>query len=233
MKKIGFIFGIHGIVFTVFMIINMVIEDYIYTFLEGVIGLPWLVAIADLFVSGFLYVGIYTVVYFIYKFFVVKIKHEILDLKGKWYHVHIKVNDEGVIRSEFVRAGVTEVAQDLYYLKFSATNSSYFVNEAGEVVSDDDMRTSTGWSSWSVDWDGGDKLVTCFKANTPVKVGGEFTNRHGIHRLTVSEDATVMSGDFADEYPSKNRGEIYFFRSEEKFAAFIKSFFAKNAKTTV
>lgn len=233
MKEIGFIFGLHGLVFTVFMIINMVIEDYIYAFLEGVIGLPWLVAIADLFVSGFLYVGIYTAVYFVYKFFVVKIKHEIHDLKGKWYHVHIKRNDEGIIKSDFLRAGVTEVTQDLYDVKFKAINNSYFVNDCGEVECDDDTRSNTGWSSWSVDWDGRDKLVTCFKANTPVKVDGEYTNRHGIHRLTVSPDGQIISGEFADEYPSKNRGEIYFFRSEEKFVGFIKTFFRKNAKVTV
>ena len=228
MKKIGFIFGIHGTVFTVFMILNMLIEDYIYAFLESVIGQAWLVAVCDIFVSGFLYVGIYTVVYFFYKIFVVKIKHEIVDLKGKWYHVHIKINDEGVIRSDFLRAGVTEITQDLYDLKFSASNASYFVNESGEVECDDDTRSNTGWSSWSVDWDGGDKLVTCYKANTPVKLDGEFTNRHGIHRLTVSEDGQLMTGNFADEYPSKNRGEIYFFRTEERFISFIKTFFKKN-----
>ena len=230
MKKIGFIFGIHGLVFTVYMILNMVIEDYIYAFLNSTIGQPWLVAIADIFVSGSLYAMIYAVVYFIYKFFVVKVKHEILDLKGKWYHVHIKVNDNGVIRSDFVRAGETDVAQDLYDLKFTATNYSYSLGESGEVVVDRDMRTSTGWSSWSVDWNGGDKLVTCFKANTQVKVDGEYTNRHGIHRLTVSSDRQLLSGDFADEYPSKNRGEIYFFRSEDALHEFIKSFFLKNAR---
>ena len=228
MKKIGFIFVLHGIVFTIFMVINMMIDEYIYNFLENVIHLPWLVAICDIIVSGFLYVGIYVVVYFIYKFLVVRVKKEILNVKGTWYHVHIKKNDEGIIKTDFVRAGVTNVSQDLYALKFSATNYSYYVDENGNVAKDDDTRSNTGWSSWAVDWDGKDKLITCFKANTCVKMGNEYTNRHGIHRLTISEDAQMMSGDFADEYPSSNRGEIYFFRSEEKLHDFIKTFFRKN-----
>ncbi len=228
MKKVGFIFGLHGLVFTLFMILNMIINEYVYGFLENVINLPWLVAICDLIVSGFLYVGIYVIVYFIYKYIVVRIKKEVLYIKGKWYHVHIKKNDQGVIKSDYVRAGITEVSQDLYALKFSAVNYSYYVNENGQVLKEDDTRSNTGWSSWAVDWDGKEKIITCFKANTPVKIGNEYTNRHGIHRLTVSEDGQTICGDFADEYPSSNRGEIYFFRSEEKFFEFIKTFFIKN-----
>lgn len=228
MKKTGFIFVLHGIVFTVFMLLNNVINQYVYGFLENVIHLPWLVTICDLIVSGFLYVGIYTIVYFLYKYVIVRVKKEILNVKGKWYHVHVKQDDNGVIKSDFLRAGVTDVFQDLYDLKFSAINYSYSVDENGEVVKDDDVRSNTGWSSWAVDWDGKDKLVTCFKANTAVKVGNEYTNRHGIHRLTISEDGQIMSGDFADEYPSSSRGEIYFFRSEEKLHEFIKTFFRKN-----
>lgn len=230
MKKISFVFGLHGLVFTLFMILNSIINEYVYGFLENVIGLPWLVSICDLIVSGFLYVGIYVIIYFIYKLIIVRVKKEVLYLKGTWYHVHIKKNEQGIIKSDFVRAGVTNVTQDLYSLKFSAINYSYSLDENGEVIKDEDARSSTGWSSWAVDWDGKEKLVTCFKANTPVKVGNEFTNRHGIHRLTVSEDQQVLSGDFADEYPSSNRGEIYFFRSEEKFLDFIKTFFRKNSK---
>ena len=228
MRKVGFIFLLHGTVFTFFMILNSMINEYVYNFLENVIHLPWLVAICDLIVSGFLYVGIYAIIYFIYKYFIVRIKKEVLNVKGTWYHVHIKKNDQGVIKTDFVRAGKTEVKQDLYDLKFSAINHSYTVDENEQIIKDDDMRSATGWSSWAVDWDGQDKIVTCFKANTPVKIGNEYTNRHGIHRLTVSEDGCMIYGDFADEYPSSNRGEIYFFRSEEKLHEFIKTFFRKN-----
>lgn len=228
MKKIGFIFVLHGIVFTIFMILNTLINDYVYAFLESFIHLAWLVSVCDLFVSGFLYVGIYTVVYFLYKYVIVRVKKEILNVKGTWYHVHIKKNDEGVIKADFLRAGETEITQDLYDLKFSAVNYSYKLDESGKVVKEDDMRSNTGWNSWAVDWDGKDKIITCFKAKTAVKVGNEYTNRHGIHRLTVAEDRQTMSGDFADEYPSCNRGEIYFFRSQEKMEEFIKNFLSKN-----
>lgn len=227
MKKIGFVFGLHGLVFTLFMILNMAIDEYIYQFLENFLHQDWLVAVCDLIVSTFLYVGIYTVVYFLYKCLIVKIKKQILDVKGKWYHLHIKKNDQGVIKADYVRAGVTEVSQDLYDLKFSATNYSYYLDEQGNVTKKDDVRSNTGWNSWTVDWDGKEKIITCFKANTAVKVGNEYTNRHGIHRLVVSNDKQMMSGDFADEYPSSNRGEIYFFRSEEELFAMIKKFLSE------
>ncbi len=228
MKKIGFVFALHGIVFTFFMITNTLINDYVYAFLEGIFHRPWLVSICDLFVSAFLYVGIYTILYFIYKYFIVRIKKQIFNVKGKWYHVHIKKNDEGIIKADYLRAGETDVTQDLYDLKFSAVNYSYSLDENDNVIREDDVRSNTGWSSWAVDWDGKEKIITCFKANTPVKVGNEYTNRHGIHRLTLSEDKQIMSGDFADEYPSSNRGEIYFFRSEDKMREFIRTFLKKN-----
>ena len=53
MKKIGFVFGLHGLVFTLFMILNMAIDEYIYQFLENFLHQDWLVAVCDLIVSMF------------------------------------------------------------------------------------------------------------------------------------------------------------------------------------
>lgn len=228
MKKIGFVFALHGIVFSLFMILNMVINKYVYGFLEATFHKEWLVQLLDLAISGVLYVSIYTVVYFVYKFLAVYVKKEIILLKGEWYHVHIKHDENGWIPSTFLRAGITKIEQDLYDVKFSATNYSYMVDENGEVKRLDDTRKNTGWNSWSVDWDGKNKLITCFKANTQVKTGNEYTNRHGIHKLEIDTENKVISGTFADEYPSSNRGEIYFFRSQEKLFEFIKKFFEEN-----
>ena len=230
MKKIGFVFALHGIVFSLFMILNMMINEYIYAFLENTFDLPWLVQLLDLAISAVLYVSIYTVVYFAYKFMVVHVKKEIINHKGEWYHVHIKHDENGWIPSSSLRAGITTIEQDLYDVKFSATNFSYTLDENGEVIKLDDKRKNTGWYSWSVDWDGKDKLITCFKASTQVKTGSEYTNRYGIHKLEIDTINKVISGTFADEFPSSNRGEIYFFDTQEKLFDFIKNFFKENAK---
>lgn len=222
MKKLGFIFALHGVVFTLFTVLNMLINKHIYGFLSDAINYEWLVQLLDLVISGTLYVAIYFVVYLSYKFIVVHIKKEVISIKGTWYHVHLKRNQDGYVKTNVLRAGVTTVTQDLCDVQFNASNQSYIIGENGEITVESNVRKNTGWCSWSVDWNGKTDLVTCFKAYTQTKTGNEFTDRHGIHKLKINGD--VMSGNFADQYPSANFGDIYFFRSEKDRDKFMLDF---------
>ena len=217
-----FIFGLHGTVFTAFTLLNMLINSYVVSFLESALNYAWLVTIVELLISAFLYVGLYVIVYNLYKFININIKKEILPIKGKWYHVHLKCDDNGYRKVDMLRAGETTVTQDLRDVRFSATNHSFRLDEAGNLVPESSERKNTGWCAWSVDWDGKESLVTCFKAYTQTKTGNEYTDRRGIHKLTIKKD--VIKGKFADEYPSANRGDIYFFRDREARDSFMKEF---------
>ena len=228
MKKTSFIFGLHEVVFSIFLVLNTIINRRIYGFFERVFEAEWLVSVCDLLVSIFLYLVIYLIVYFIVKFITINLKKDIIKVSGTWYHVHVKKDDNGIIPCNTLRAGVTTIKQDFCELSFVASNCSYGVDENGEVVKYDNARKNTGWKSWSVDWDGKEKLITCFKADTPVKTGGEYMHRHGIHKLNINLKTKMIYGEFADEYPSKNRGEIYFFKTETQLYDFIKDFFTEN-----
>ena len=228
MKKTSFIFGLHEIVFALFLVINSIVNRWVYGLLEQTFSADWLISVIDLVISLFLYLIIYLLVYAIVKYITLNLKKDVLKISGTWYHVHVKQDENGPIPTDTLRAGVTTIKQDFCEVVFSASNCSYGIDENGEVVKHDNARKNTGWKSWSVDWDGKDKLITCFKADTPVKTGGEYTHRHGIHKLEIHLDRKMIYGDFADEYPSKNRGEIYFFRTEAQLYDFIKTFFKEN-----
>ncbi len=227
MRKTSFIFGLHEIVFAFFLVINSIVNRWVYAFLERTFSTDWLISVIDLVISLFLYLIIYLIVYAIVKYITLNLKKDVLKISGTWYHVHVKQDENGIIPSPTLRAGVTNIKQDFCEVSFTATNYSYGI-ENGEVVKYDNARKNTGWKSWSVDWDGKEKLITCFKADTPVKTGGEYTHRHGIHKLEIHLKEKTIYGDFADEYPSKNRGEIYFFRTEQQLYDFIKTFYIEN-----
>ena len=220
--KFKFIFALHGTVFTAFTLLNMLINNHVVAFLERALNYAWLIQIVDLLISGFLYVLLYTLLSSLYKFINIRIKKEILPIGGKWYHVHLKCNAEGYIKTDVLRAGETTVKQDLCEVRFDAVNHSYRLTGEGVLVRESNQRKNTGWSSWSVDWNGKENLITCYKALTQTKNTEEYTDRHGIHKLKISGEE--MFGKFADEYPSASRGDIYFFRSEEKRDEFMRDF---------
>lgn len=223
MRKKSFIFALHGLVFSLYLILDALIDEQVYGFLERVFDMPWLVSVCDLVISAFLYVTIYNVVYLVRKWYVVYAKKEVVFLGGTWYHLHIKHDENGNPKPDGLRPGITEVKQDLYELRFTAKNHNCILNDDGTITWKEDERKDTIWHSWSVDWDGKNKLVTCFKASTQVKNNEEFTERHGIHKLEVLNGGKKMKGNFADEYPSKSKGEIYFFRTEKELYDFMKS----------
>ena len=223
MRKKNFIFGMHGLVFSVYLIVNSVIKEDVYAWLETVFKAAWASQVADLFISAFLYVTIYNIVYYFRKFVILHVKKDVKSLSGEWYHLHIKLDENGNPRENGLRPGKTKIKQDIYDLHFAGKNHNCTLNDDGTISWRENERKDTTWNSWSVDWDGKGRLVTCFKANTQVKTNEEFTDRYGIHKLEISNDGKRIKGVFADEYPSKNKGEIYFFRTEKELYNFMKT----------
>lgn len=223
MRKKKFILAMHGLVFSLFLIVNRIIEEKVYNFLQDVLQLPWAVEVCDLVLSAVLYVLIYNIVYFVRKLIAFYGQKEVLRLSGKWYHLHIKYDENGKPKPDGLRPGKTEVKQDLYEIYFSAKNHNCLLLDDGTIDWLEDERNDTSWESWSVDWNGQNKLVTCYKASTQVKDNEEFTERYGIHKLEILGKGRKMKGIFADEYPSKSRGEIYFFRTEKELYNFMKN----------
>ena len=214
MKKRGFILGMHGIVFSLFLIINQIIDAKLYEFLDNVLGLTWAVELCDLIISACLYLLIYQIVYFVQKIILIYIRKDVISLKGKWYHLHIKYDLNGNPLPNGLRPGKTKIKQDLYELQFIADNHNCTLKEDGKIEWIEDDVNDTDWNSWSVDWDGKEKLVTCFKAVTQEKSDGVLPSRYGIHKMEIYNGGKKIRGEFADEYPSKSVGKIYFFRTE-------------------
>ena len=229
--KYKFIFALHGTVFTAFTLLNMFINSYIVSFLEGAINYAWLKTIVELLISAFLYVGLYMIVYNLYKYININIKKEILPIKGKWYHVHLKRDGNEYRKVDMLRGGETMVTQDLRDVRFSATNHSFRLDEAGNLVSESNELKNTGWRAWSVDWNGKEDLVTCFKACTQTQTGNVYTDRRGIHKLTIEPEKNIIRGKFADEYPSANCGDIFFFRDKATRDKFMADFLLEIQKT--
>ena len=223
MKNNKFIFGMHGLVFSVYLIVNSVIKQDVYEWLDSIFKASWASQVADLFISAFLYVSIYNIVYLLRKLMVLHVKKEVISLNGEWYHLHIKLDENGNPRENGLRPGKTKIKQDIYDLRFSGKNHACTLNDDGTITWRENERKDTTWNSWSVDWDGKGRLVTCFKANTQVKTNEEFTDRYGIHKLEITNGGKRIKGVFADEYPSKNKGEIYFFRTEKELYDFMRS----------
>ncbi len=222
MRKKTFIFAMHGLVFSLYLIINKAIDESVYNFLQEFLQLWWAVEVCDLILSAFLYVVIYNFVYLVRKFLVMNVKKEVLNISGEWYHLHIKYDENGKPKPNGLRPGKTKVKQDLYDVHFSAKNNTCELLPDGTIAWDEDDRNDTIWDSWSVDWNGKTDLVTCFKAHTPEKNDGVFTERHGFHKLKIVGKGEKMNGKFADEYPSKSWGMIYFFRTEKQLYDFMK-----------
>lgn len=232
---------LHGITFTLFFIVNTVMDYYVYPLLYGTLDSEFLKIFIDTVMAAVLYSVLYFIVRTVYIVAVFKIKRKNINLKGTWYHVHIKRDLYDFIKTDKLRAGVTTVKQDFYDVRFTADNSYFSLDENGNLVEDVNAAHQTHWEHLTCSFDGEGKIIACYKADSsrkqiaqccplchsPLpegkKAAAEKTKRIGIHDLTVISDKKIK-GTFADEYPSASYGEIFFFRNKEERDALIKDF---------
>ena len=232
---------LHSMTFTLFFIISTVMNFFVYPLLVNEGLSAFLQIFIETVISAFLYAILYLIVKFVYKLIFFKLINKNQNLNGTWYHVMIKKNLHGLIKTDRLRAGETTIKQDLYDLHFSADNAYYSLSESGEVECE---RISTNHTHWTLNisgWEGDDKLLGCYKAGTSTKgaithcpyCGTPFDEkksvekeeRVGIHNLEIISD-NYIKGRFADEYPSASFGEIYFYRHKEERDKLIADFLA-------
>ena len=53
MRKTSFIFGLHEIVFALFLVVNSIINRWVYGLLEQTFSANWLISVIDLVISLF------------------------------------------------------------------------------------------------------------------------------------------------------------------------------------
>ncbi|MGN1103969.1 MAG: hypothetical protein ACI4QI_03755 [Candidatus Coproplasma sp.] len=222
---------LHGLSFTIFAIISVAFNYYIYPILTEKISTGFIVILLDAIISAFLYTVIYFILTFIYKIVIFRLKNKNHNLKGVWYHVHLKRNMHGFVAVKSIRAGITKVTQDFYDLDFSAENYSYSLNADNQLEEKSGATNKTHWNYCATDWSG-DDIIACYTASSADKkkitqcpfcgaaiaegqeVSGESKERIGVHRLKII-DKNEIRGTFADQYPSASFGEIFFFRKKE------------------
>ena len=169
------------------------------------------------------------------------------DLRGKWFHVHMKdSNDETEESTKYLRIGTLNVKQEFdpenyKRLSFQATNFNilHYDTAKGALESDDSKKTV-----WNGDYAmnvntrtifGAYKTQRFFKAEYgDWKV--EKGNYMGIHEMTLddpdndndaSDDTLSFSGNFNDVNPSPKRGMAYFFRTAKARDEFVMKKFGK------
>lgn len=155
-------------------------------------------------------------------------KNRYLDLRGKWYHVHLKEDD-----SNYMRAGSVTVKQEFTsdqfrHLHFSANNynvSGY--NEEKKTLILDKLKKTVWAGDYILKEDG--MILGVYEAERYFKGNyGEWEIKRGVYRGVhkfnivdedLDEDTTdqtvMLSGTFNDVSPSPKMGLIYLFRSKE------------------
>lgn len=241
---------LHGSSFTVFFIVNTVLEYFAYPAIKAALESDFWLIITSTLVSAFLYFIIYTVISKIYDIIVFKktikkIKHDKLWIKGTWYHVHVPYNNEGEMIIDSLRAGETIFHQSLYDVKATvAENDSYALDDQGNILKVGDRHTQ--WTHPYVFILEGEKLNIIYNAGATHDTrilqhkcslcGAEYPEgkeiflagqeRLGIHTLTI-KSATMIEGTYRDAAPSVNRGTIKFFRNKEDRDNEIKEYFRR------
>lgn len=251
-KSAKIIGWLNGITFTVFYIINEVLQNAVYPMMREKIDTLWITIFITAVISAVLYAGLFLFIKFLYKFFVFKIKCKKCDINGKWYHLHIPYTFDGVDYSKnCVRAGETCIKHELFDFTFVGTNYSYIKNKGdGFAV---DTSNTTHWRTRATkfceenDFDIIQIYEAKTKKNTKIKLeicpccmtsftekkeiceASEF--RHGIHKLRLITNSKgkcyKIEGEYSDSWPSMKRGDIIYFRNEEDRNKEIENYFAR------
>lgn len=245
---------LNGITFSVFYIINKILEQVIYPNLEQKINSIGIMIFITAVIAAFLYTGLFYLIKTIYKLLKFKVKSKKFDISGKWFHVHIpfNINDVDYTKAS-LRAGETKIKQELFDFTFMGDNYSYSLNNTDFEI---DKSNATHWYTRATkfceenDFDiiqiyeaktkKNTKIsltkcpccLTSFKTPKEVCEASEF--RHGIHKLRLLTDndgkCNKIDGEYSDSWPSLKRGDIIFFRSETDRNKEIENYFKKAEK---
>lgn len=236
---------IHTISFTLFFIINTILDYFIYPLIKQSLNSEFLVIFISTIISAVLYSVIYFIMSALFKFFIFKVKDKKLNIGGKWYHIHIPYTSEGEQVKTELRCGEIEIEQKFFDIKsIKAKNYSYGVDESGEPFISGDRVTEWKYANNFVLED--NKIVEIYKTNAthdkkitvnecPVCMSKfskgktltvNYKDRVGVHDLTI-ESEDLISGQYRDSYPSLTHGIIKFFRKKEDRDEEIRKYFKR------
>lgn len=242
--------AIHGITFTVFFIIDSVLNKFFYPYLESHVHEALAMAI-----SAIIAAGLYSVVYFICSAiytFMIKRRDKKYNIDGTWYHVHIPKNITGGGREDYLQTqlscGVTKVSRNFYDFTFVANNQKYYMKD-NEIKIRTDNETHWYTKCTRVSDENDFDLIEIYEAKTngiprrllkscpccktefqqSIEIQEAEKFRHGIHKINIyyNEDINhmYMKAEYSDCWPSFKYGDLYFYRTEKERDDRIRQYF--------
>lgn len=239
--------AIHGIAFTVFFVIEQVLDASAYPYLATHLAKPLYIAITAIVAAG-LYSGLFLIIKWLYNAIIAKMDAR-MDIEGLWYHVHVphRMGQEDYTQPR-LSVGTTEVSRELMdftfrgdnercyqlpdgSLQFKRDNVTHWYTKATKLSDENDFdiievyeATTKGDSARTVN-----ECPCCrMHFDTPVILAEAEKFRHGVHKIDIITKgrATVMQGEYSDCWPSLKTGEIFFYRTKEERDERIRRFFA-------
>lgn len=239
--------AIHGIAFTVFFIIEQLLSEFLYPYLETHIAKPLYLAISAV-VAAVLYSGLFFTIRLLYNL-IVLMKDKRMRIGGVWYHVHVPycMGKEDYTQ-ERLSIGTTTVSRVLKDFYFDGENKPQDIRSSGSSSADDSIP-GTRWHTKAIMSDENDfdiievyeattkgeptrRVDSCpcckTKFSTPITLTEAEKHRYGVHllRIKVKDGAMMMQGEYSDCWPSLKTGAIFFYRTKEERDERVQRFFA-------
>ncbi len=161
-------------------------------------------------------------------------KEKVVDLTGKWYHVHLQGRNK-----DYIRIGTVTITQDSNnkknnIIKMNAYNYDVlrYEPEKNSITLDKLKRTI-----WSGEYYFKDESTIIGIYETKRESEGNYDDwrinegtYRGIHDLNIieyddHEDSIMIQGTFHDIAPSPKMGLAYMFRSQSERYEFLKEYF--------
>ena len=171
-------------------------------------------------------------------------QNRFLDLRGEWYHVHLKDEDLSYMRVGKVTIDQIFLPQSYRILHFKATNYNVMsVNPDKKTLKLNKLQKTVWTGDYFIKED--NRIMGVYNAERFFKgTFGEWTAEKGVYRgihiFTIvdednDEDTTdetiMLSGTFNDVYPSHKTGLIYLFRTKELRYNFLQEYFEETLRS--
>ena len=238
--------AIHGLTFTVFFILDSILNEFFYPFLQREVNKVVAIAISAI-IAAVLYFLVLTIVKKIYDFVLCK-KDLRLSIDGMWYHVHIPRHmGKEDYSYEQLSCGETRVSRNLYDFTFVGDNCKFSVRN-GELIKREDNATHWYTKATKLSDENDFDIVEIYEAKTtsastkkinscpfckssfdePIDIQVAEKFRHGIHKIdiiTTNPNNIKMRAEYSDCYPSFKSGTLLFYRTEAERDERVKQFF--------
>lgn len=246
----GVISKIHGLTFTVFFIIEQLLSEFLYPFLQENTTKAVYIAISAI-IAACLYGVLYIIVSFLFDLSL-KRKDKRLYIEGQWYHVHIPhfMGKEDYTQKR-LSVGTTTISRNLmdftfvgnnircYYtddkLDFKQENPTHWYTKATKLSDENDFDLIEIYEAKTQ----GNPVISVescpccrTKFNQPIEITEAEKFRHGIHKFDIKTEngKTYIKGEYSDCWPSLKTGELYFYRTEQERDQRVREFLSKQKK---